>query len=174
MYGAEVPFLRPAELSGDTAGSLRVVQHATDFIEKRDSVHLDWILILQPTSPLRIAQDIRNAIELTGNNIYDSVVSVTEMLVHPIFAKKIDGDGFLVAFSMEEPEGTRRQDIKPSAFVRNGAIYLVRRDVLMNQNSIYGEKILPYVMPQNRSVDIDTELDFIFAELLINRSCIKV
>lgn len=174
LYGAEVPFLRPAELSIDTAGSLGAVQHATDFIEKRDGVHLDWVLILQPTSPLRVAQDIRNAIELTGHNVCDSVVSITKMPVHPIFAKKIDGDGFLVAFSMEEPEGTRRQDIKPSAFVRNGAIYLVRRDVLMNQNSIFGKKILPYFMPQNRSIDIDTEIDFLFAELLINRSSIEV
>lgn len=170
QFGAEVPFARPAELSGDTAGSLAVVQHATRFVEARDGVRMDWVLLLQPTSPLRTTGDIEAAIDLAVADACDSVVAVTEMPVHPVFSKKIDADGLLRPFLLEEPEGLRRQDAGPPAFIRNGAIYLTRRDVLMDQNSIYGARIRPCVMPAERSVDIDTETDFNLAELLLSKS----
>lgn len=168
QYGAEVPFIRPAELAGDTAGSLAVVQHAVRFVEARDNVRMDWVLLLQPTSPLRTSGDIEAAIDLAAAEACDSVVAVTEMPVHPVFAKKIDADGLLKPFLLEEPEGLRRQDVGPPAYIRNGAVYLTRWDVLMEQNSIYGARIRPCVMPAERSVDIDTELDFRLAELLLD------
>ncbi len=162
--GAEVPFMRPPELSTDDAKSLPVVQHATTFIEKRDGVTFDWILLLQPTSPLRTAEDIKDALRLAERAPYHSVVSVKPMPVHPIFAKKIDVDGLLQTFMLEEPEGLRRQDVSPPAYCRNGAIYLTRREVLMEQNSLYGKCIGALVMPEERSVDIDSPLDFALAE----------
>jgi CMP-N-acetylneuraminic acid synthetase len=167
-FGAEVPFMRPAELSGDTAGSLAVVQHATRFIEARDGVCMDWVLLLQPTSPLRAACDISAALDLARSHDCDSVVAVTEMPTHPVFAKTIDADGLLRPFLLEEPEGLRRQDAGPPAYMRNGAIYLTRRNVLMERNSIYGARIRPCMMPAERSVDIDTDLDFRLAELLLS------
>ena len=166
--GLRVPYMRPAELATDTAGSLRVVQHVTQWIENRDKVQMDWILILQPTSPLRTAEDIRAAIGMASQSKSqcDSLVSVSELTVHPAFAKRIDVEGYLRCWSTEEKEGTRRQDAGPPAYARNGAIYLTRRDVLVNANSLYGERILPMMMPNERSVDIDTEFDFRFAEFL--------
>jgi len=168
QYGAEVPFLRPAELATDQTKSLPVVQHAVRFVEERDRVRLDWVLLLQPTSPLRVASDIINSIKLAQSDECDSVISVFELSHHhPVFAKKIDDRGYLAPFMIEEPEGLRRQDVSPPAYMRNGAIFLTRRDVLMEQNSIWGTRIKPYIMPEERSIDTDSELDFRVAELFL-------
>lgn len=172
-YGAEVPFIRPANLASDQARSLGVVQHATHFIERRDKVQMDWILLLQPTSPFRIALDIRRAIDLAKVEECDSVVAVTESPIHPVYIKKIDAQGYLRPFNLQEPEGLRRQDATPSAYVRNGAIYLTRRNILINKNSIFGENIKPYVMPTERSIDIDSPFDFQLAEFFMQIKSVK-
>ncbi|NQV40665.1 MAG: acylneuraminate cytidylyltransferase family protein [Nitrosopumilus sp.] len=166
-YGAKVPFMRPAELAQDETPSLPVVQHAVRFIEGRDSIRLDWVMILQPTEPLRLAEDIIECLHLSRQGECDSVISVKPMVTnHPILMKKIV-DGQLLPYCLEEKEGTRRQDYDPPAYKRNGAIFLIRRDVLMEKNSIWGQVIRPYVMPEERSVGIDTDLDFKLAELLM-------
>jgi CMP-N-acetylneuraminic acid synthetase len=165
--GADVPFFRPAELGGDRTPMVPVLQHAVREIESRDSLRLDWVLLLQPTAPLRSPADIRAAIALAEAGGCDSVISVVQVFaVHPILMKRIEGDR-LLPFCMEEKEGTRRQDFQPPAYMRNGAIYLTRRDVLMERGSIWGEVIRPYVMPEERSVSIDNELDFRLAELML-------
>lgn len=166
QYGADVPFLRPENLATDASKSLPVLQHATEFVEARDGVKIDWVLTLQPTSPLREPQDIAAGIALTHHDDCDSIVAVSEMSPHPVYAKKLDADGFVHPFLLEEPEGLRRQDVGPPAYHRNGAIYLTRRDVLM-QGSLYGKRTRGFVMPPERSVDIDTEFDFRFAEFLL-------
>jgi CMP-N-acetylneuraminic acid synthetase len=99
----------------------------------------------------------------------DSVISVVRVFsVHPILMKRIE-DGRLLPFCIEEKEGTRRQDYAPDAYMRNGAIYLSRRDVIMERHSIWGDIIHPYVMPPERSVGIDSELDFKLVELLMRQ-----
>jgi len=165
--GAEVPFLRPAEMASDTAPTLQALQHAVDFVEKEDGVKMDWVLTLQPTAPFRTAQDIAEGIRLAREGGCDSVISVTQVLAeHPILMKKIV-DGRLEPYCIEEKEGTRRQDYDPPAYIRNGAIYLTKRDVLMAENSIWGESIRPYVMPEERSLDIDSEHDFKLVEIVM-------
>ncbi|MBN2386556.1 MAG: acylneuraminate cytidylyltransferase family protein [Anaerolineales bacterium] len=167
QHGAEVPFLRPPELSSDRIPMVPVLQHAVGESEARGGTRLDWILLLQPTAPLRTPDDIRAAIELATRGGCDSVISVVQVFaVHPILMKRIEGDR-LLPFCIEEQEGTRRQDYQPPAYMRNGAIYLTRRDVLMERGSIWGEIIRPYVMPEERSVSIDHELDFKLAELML-------
>ena len=132
-----------------------------------DGQPLDWILLLQPTAPLRTAGDIQAAIDLAERGGCDSVISVVQVFaVHPILMKRIEADR-LLPFCIEEKEGTRRQDYQPPAYMRNGAIYLTRREVLMERNSIWGEVIRPYVMPEERSVSIDSELDLKLAELMM-------
>lgn len=166
-YGAEVPFLRPAELSGDRVPMVPVLQHAVREVEARDGLRLDWVLLLQPTAPLRAPEDIRAALDLAARGGCDSVISVVQVFaVHPILMKRIENDR-LLPFCIEEKEGTRRQDYQPPAYMRNGAIYLTRRDVLMARGSIWGEVIRPYVMPEERSVSIDSKLDLKLAELLL-------
>ena len=162
--GAEVPFMRPPELATDDAPSLPVVQHATRFVENQDGVHLDWVMTLQPTTPFRDAADIRNAVELAERGDCDSVVSVSEANhVHPYRMLRL-AHKFLVPFLDGVAEGTRRQDLTPTAYQRNGGIYLTRRDVLLERDSLYGEAVRPHPMPIERSLDIDTELDFRVAE----------
>lgn len=168
--GAEVPFRRPAELATDEAASLPVLRHAAAFVEARDGAPLDWILLLQPTSPFCVVEDVRACLDMARD--CDSVISVAEMTKHPLFAKKIDGGGWLVPFNLVEPEGLRRQDAAPPAYVRNGAVYLTRRDVLMEGNSIWGERIRPYIMPETRSINIDSELDLLVAEAMIQQGMV--
>jgi CMP-N,N'-diacetyllegionaminic acid synthase len=167
QYGADVPFIRPAELAQDVSPIIPVFQHAVRWIETHDHIRFDWVCILQPTEPFRTPDDIRRSLELAVTGGCDSVISVVQVFAtHPILMKRIEEDR-LVPFCVEEKEGTRRQDYAPAAYMRNGAIYLTRRDVLMNQNSIWGKTTRPYVMPLENSVSIDTELDLKLAEVLM-------
>ena len=164
--GAEVPFLRPAELAGDRVPTYPVLQHAVREIEALDGVRLDWVFLLQPTVPFREVADLRAALDLAYAGGCDSVISVVQVFaVHPILMKRIEDDR-LVPFCLEEKEGTRRQDYDPPAYMRNGSIYLTRRDVLMERDSIWGDVIRPYVMPPERSVSIDDERDLRLADLI--------
>ena len=168
--GAEVPFLRPIELSGDDVPTLPVLQHAVRFVEKQDDIILDWVLLLQPTDPLRQAADIEAALELSQQDPCDSVISVVQVFsTHPILMKRIE-DNQLLPYCIEEKEGTRRQDYKPAAYMRNGAIYLTRRKVLIEQNSIWGQVIRPYVMPPERSVGVDSDLDLKMVEVMMREN----
>lgn len=165
-YGAEVPFLRPSALAGDHVPTLPVMQHAVRFVEEQDGRPLDWVLLLQPTVPFRLVSDLEAALALAEAGGCDSVISVVQVLsTHPILMKRIE-DGRLLPFCVEEKEGTRRQDYEPAAFMRNGAIYLTRREILMEKHSIWGETIRPYIMPPERSFNIDSELDLRLADIL--------
>lgn len=167
VYGAEVPFLRPADLASDRAPMIPVLKHAVEFVEHEESQRLDWILLLQPTAPLRKVADIEESLRLAQAGGCDSVISVVQVFsVHPILMKRIENNQ-LRPYCIEETEGTRRQDYQPPAYMRNGAIYLTRRDVLMEQNSIWGKVIRPYVMPEERSIGIDSELDLKLVEILM-------
>jgi len=166
-HGADVPFLRPAELAADKVPTLPVLQHAVRFVEAKDDIKLDWVLLLQPTTPLRKLKDIEASLALAFQNNCDSVISVVQVLAeHPVFMKRIE-DNQLLPYCIEEKEGTRRQDCRPPAYIRNGAIYLTRRDVLMDKDSIWGQVIRPYVMPPERSLNIDSELELKLVELLM-------
>ncbi len=167
--GATVPFIRPPELSHDKVPMIPVLQHSAHFIEQRDNQRLDWICLLQPTEPFRTVQDIEEAIKLGVQGNGDSVISVVQVFsVHPMLMKKIE-EGYLQPFCIEEKEGTRRQDYSPPAYMRNGAIYLTRRDVLLEENSIWGHKIIPYIMPPERSVGVDDENDMAMVEVLMRK-----
>lgn len=167
-HGAEVPFMRPAALAGDHVPMLPVVQHAVRHVEADEGRPFDWVCLLQPTNPLRLPEDVEAAIGLAQAGGCDSVISVVQVFAeHPILMKRIDDEGFLAPFCIEEREGTRRQDYAPPAYKRDGALYLTRRDVLMEQGSIWGRRIRPYVMPPERGVGIDTPLDLRLVELLL-------
>lgn len=169
-WGADVPFLRPAELARDRVPTLPVLQHAVGFVEEQDQTKIDWVLLLQPTTPFRSIEDIDASLALAEQGDCDSVISVVQVYAeHPIFIKRIESNR-LVPFNLEEKEGTRRQDCHPPAFIRNGAVYLTRRDIIMNANSIWGKVIRPYVMPPERSVNIDGELDLMLAQAIMQEA----
>ena len=165
--GLDAPFLRPPELAGDDVPMAPVLQHAVSFVEGRDGVRMDWVLLLQPTEPFRAVDDIEACLDLAGGSGCDSVISVVRVFAtHPVLMKRIEDDR-LVPFCVEEQEGTRRQDYDPPAYMRNGAIYLTRRDVLMERGSIWGDVIRPYVMPTERSVSVDEERDLKVIEAIM-------
>lgn len=167
LYGAPVPFVRPMELATDQAPSLPVVQHAVAEMEARENVKFDYVVLLQPTTPMRLPQDIDAAVDKIIATGADSVVSVCDVdAYHPARMRQIVDDR-LVELPIKEPrEMARRQDLPP-IYIRNGAVYVARRDLVMEENSMIGKVSRPYVMPVERSVNIDGKLDLLMAQLLM-------
>jgi CMP-N,N'-diacetyllegionaminic acid synthase len=164
-HGAEVPFVRPAELAGDAARSLPVLQHALAACEAEDGRRYDAVLMLQPTTPFRTAADIDAAVELLERSGGDSVISVVDVEGHhPARMKYLEGDRLVDPPFCEAYENQPRQELRPM-YVRNGAIYLTRRDVLLS-GSFKGKDCRGLIMPVERSINIDTPRDFRYAEWL--------
>ncbi|MEK7208929.1 MAG: acylneuraminate cytidylyltransferase family protein [Patescibacteria group bacterium] len=167
-YGIEMPFVRPKELAQDMTPHLPVIQHAIKFMEEKLGYQFNYVVILQPTSPFRTVEDLDETINLLIETGADSAVSVVEMKDnHPIKAKKLDGNQVL-PYCIPEPEGIRRQDLPP-AYKRSGAVYAMRRDLVMNDNRLYGDNIVGYEVPLERSIDIDVPLDWLQAEYMLDR-----
>jgi CMP-N-acetylneuraminic acid synthetase len=166
-YGAEVPFMRPKELAEDATPHLPVMQHAISFMEKKLGIPFAVAVILQPTSPFRLVEDIDTTIAKLIEAGADSAVSLCEMEsnVHPMKAKKLDGDR-VIPYCMKEEEGIRRQDL-PVAYKRSGAVYAIKRDVLMKSKRLYGDMVVGHVVPKERFVDIDNPLDWVKAEYVL-------
>ncbi len=162
----EVPFVRPKKLSDDNAKSIDVIIHALKFIEKKDNKVYDIILYLEPPSPLRSYNDINESLEIFVEKNPDSLVSVHEAnQFHPILMKKIENE-YLKPIWKKEPEGIPRQLYNPTAYMRNGAIYIFKRENILN-NILYGDKVFPYIMPIEKSICIDDIRDWYVAEQLI-------
>jgi len=168
-FGAEVPFLRPKELASDQTLMLPVIQHAVKFMEEREGVKFDYIATLQPTSPFRLVEDIDSGLKLLIKSGADSVVSLVEVdsNSHPIKIKKLVGNQVL-PYCFEEPEGFLRQDFKP-AYKRSGALYINCRDLVVKESKFYGDNIAGYILPPERSIDIDDEFDWLKAEYLLEK-----
>lgn len=162
--GLQVPFMRPAELAGDHTGSYEVIIHALDEMEKRGRVY-NKVVLLQPTSPMRSPEDILEAMKLWREDI-DMVVGVRPAKTNPYYnAFETDAEGML-HISKGDGRYTRRQDA-PEVWEYNGAIYVMTVESLRKGPMSGFKKILPYPMPEERSVDIDTPLDFMIAEVLL-------
>ncbi len=165
-FGADASFLRSEKMSSDTAGSWDVIREVIGEFEKRGQTY-DRIMLLQPTSPLRSSEDIVKSFQLMEERDANSIVSVTETDHSPLWCNTLPENLSMEHFRNEKYCDYPRQML-PKYYRVNGAIYLVTRQEL------YAEKMLrnksyAYIMPQERSIDIDTELDFEFAELIMNR-----
>ena len=162
--GCEVPFMRPAELARDETPHLPVLQHAVQWLADR-GYEPDAVMILQPTSPLRRPQDIRDSIALLESSGADSVVSVSAVPDHynPMRTLRIDSGGFATLLVSGEPVRrriNRRQDM-PQAWTMNGAVYLFRTAVLRASDpSLYGDTTAAYVMPPEAGISIDSPDDW--------------
>ena len=165
-WGADVPFLRPKEFATDIAKAIDVVKYTLLEMEKFDGCEYPVIVYLEPPSPFRTSDDIDACIDLFHEHNPGSVVSVYKAnQFHPILMKKIEG-GHLKPIYFDEPEGVPRQLYKPTAYMRNGAVYVNRRNNIIN-GKFYGEPIVPYIMPDERSVCIDSMLDWFTAEAML-------
>ena len=159
----DVPFIRPDYLSSDTAKAIGVIQHAITTMEEIDGVVYDLVVYLEPPNPLRLVEDIDKCIDLFEKDLPDCVVSVQEAnQFHPILMKQIK-DGRLQPIWKDEPEGVPRQLYDPNAYMRNGAVYVFRKELIMD-GILYGKDVLPYIMPIERSVCIDDMMDWFVAE----------
>lgn len=164
--GASVPFLRPAAMAADDTPGIQPVIHATHWVEKHHDCSLDNILTLQPTSPLRTSDDIANALSLAERTRADSVVSVCRTNHHPYLAKKITPDGRIVDFVSANESFSRRQDLPP-VYTLNGAVYIATRSTLLRKRTWFTNRTYAYVMPSERSIDIDEPWDLYLADLIL-------
>ncbi|TFG71863.1 MAG: acylneuraminate cytidylyltransferase family protein, partial [Anaerolineales bacterium] len=163
--GAEVPFMRPADLAKDDTPGINPVIHAMQWLEENERYRPDYMMLLQPTSPLRMPEDINAAIDLAKDKQADSVVSVCPVHKHPYWMKQITDDGRLVDYALPERKYTYRQEL-PVVYALNGAIYLTRRDILLKKSSFYTKNTYAYIMPPERSMDVDTVWDLQLVDLI--------
>jgi CMP-N-acetylneuraminic acid synthetase len=167
--GCEVPFMRPPELARDETPHLPVLTDAIVRLRDRDDYRADAVMILQPTSPLRRAEDIRESIALLERTGADSVVSVSEVPAHynPMRTLRLDDRAMATLFVTGQPVRTRinrRQDM-PQAWTMNGAVYLFRTALLDGEDpTLYGDRTAAYSMPAPYGLSIDDLDDWINAE----------
>lgn len=162
--GLRVPFVRPVELASDTANTNDVICHAINFY-KAKGIEYDNVVLLQPTSPLRLAKQVSEAMSLYRDDI-DMVVSVKENLSSVVLFKE-NSNGFL-EHAFDVSNGVRRQDAL-KMYEYNGAIYVINCKSILEKGMSGFEKIIKYVMPDESSVDIDNMLDWEFCETLIKK-----
>jgi CMP-N-acetylneuraminic acid synthetase len=166
-FHLEVPFLRSPELAGDETSTIPVLQDVVRRLEAEGESY-DAVLVLQPTNPLRLPEDIDGSIALLEQTGAESVISFVEVGDnHPARMKFITPEGKVLdpPFA-EQVEGQRRQDL-PKLYLRDGSIYLTRRQVLMEQNSVKGRDCRAWIIPQERACNIDTPFDLFIAEQLL-------
>lgn len=161
--GAEVPFMRPHVLATDDAKGFDVVLHCINWFEKNNSFY-DILLLLQPTSPLRSPLDIENALKRLFEKDAGSIISVCAVEHHPYWSNELPENLSMKNFI--KPEATvNRQDL-PVFYRLNGAIYLAFTDYFKKQRGFFGTDTYAYIMPSERSVDIDSLLDLQLAEII--------
>jgi CMP-N,N'-diacetyllegionaminic acid synthase len=151
-YGCDVPFIRDSSLAGDNARTIDVVVDALKRCEG-----YDWVVVLQPTSPLRSSNDIDNAINLCFESGAQSCVSVVRVQESPYWMFSVDQQ-FHMSPLLPETEASRRQDL-PRAYLLNGAIYVANVKWLLNEMKFIAPDTVAYEMPFERSLDIDTDFD---------------
>lgn len=167
-HGVKVPWLRSDELATDNAPVILALVDAVERLKKDEGYHPDYVLLLQANVPFRTTEDMDNVIKMAIEKSADSVVSVCAAQVHPYLSKKIDENGQISDFlDVPVPEMYRNRQNLPAAYALNGALYLVRTEILLEKHSLYGDSTLAYVMPPERSIDIDTQWDMHLARLII-------
>jgi CMP-N,N'-diacetyllegionaminic acid synthase len=169
-YSGVIPIVRPLEISGDQAPAITYVQHALEYMEQNFALLYDMIVIVQPSSPFTLGKDIDHTIALLleKNKEADSSVTVMKLdhAIHPVKLKTIVQNE-LKPFL--EPENGRMAEYElPELYVRNCSVYVSSIENIKN-NKIIGDKCLGYIMPRERSIDINDPIDFAFAEFLINK-----
>ncbi len=168
QLGADVPFLRSADLARDDTPGIAPILDALDRWERLGNAEPGWVVQLQPTSPLRTAADIDAALHVAETCDADSVVSVVASSQPPEWTQRIDIEGRLRPFLSTPVAPKRRQELAPS-FGLNGAISAARPDGLRERASFLGPDTAAYVMPAERSIDVDTPLDLEIADFLLRR-----
>lgn len=169
-YGVDVPFLRPTELAQDKSRSMAVVQHALNWLKQNQGEEYDYLMILQPTSPLRTARDIDECIKKIIDTKADSVMSMVELTNFSLEKIKKIKDDVILPFDDNNQEGKQSipRQFLDKAYRRNSAIYLTKVDLIM-KGDLFGKISRPYIMPMERSVDINEPADLELAEFYFKK-----
>lgn len=165
--GIRVPFLRPKEIASDTSKSVEYVLHVLDFFAKRDTF-FQSVIILQPTSPLRSAEDVTQAIKLFRNGKCSTLISVYREESYNSSILYHKNGNFAVPLDKNHNKGGRRQDGIP-VYVRNGAIYICNSQYVMSFQQLIGDQVLLFEMPKERSLNIDTQEDLEYLRWIISK-----
>jgi CMP-N,N'-diacetyllegionaminic acid synthase len=166
-YGAEVPFIRPNELATDESSSVSVVLHAINMLKEKGEEY-EYIMLLQPTSPLRTTENIDESLELLRSSNSDASVSVCEAEHSPLWSNTLPQDSDFSNFLDYSIVNKRSQDLN-QYYRLNGAIYLCLTKRLSEEKTLFiKDKIIAYKMSQEQSIDIDNKVDFCFASYLIS------
>jgi CMP-N,N'-diacetyllegionaminic acid synthase len=165
-YDAEV-IMRPLELARDESSTDDVIFNVLEQLHNKEQYTPDIIILLQPTSPLRTTKDIDNAIKTFLNTTGDSLISITEYDHSPYWAFRIEKEFLKLEFTKKSLK--RSQDL-PKLYRPNGSIFITRVNTFLKIRSFYTNQIIPFIMPRERSIDIDDEFDFSIAEFLLKSS----
>ena len=166
--GAKSLGLRPENLANDTAKSIDVI---IDLLSKLENIY-DYLVLLQPTSPIREPRDIINMVKLIEEKDVDASVSVSLFEEpHPYKLKKIGSNNYIESFVKGTTSEVSRQTL-PKVYALNGSLYVTKIDTILNQKTFLPEKTIPYIMDSN--INIDSEEDYIFLEAMIERKKVKV
>ena len=169
-YGAEAPFVRPENLSQDKSKPVECDLHATNIMEDIRGYKYDFVVELLCTNPFKTSHDIDAALEIQFKTNADSVIGVMRLDDHhPIRIKKLE-NGFIREFCLPEIPESTRQDLKPDAYIRNGSIYSMRRDMLQKKIRYGTKNSIAYVMPRERTVNIDEPMDLEIAKILMEKN----
>ena len=161
-----VPFLRPESLAASESSISDTVQHCLEEFKQRQIIAKN-VILLQPTSPFRTAHHIDEAIEIFETQEADTLISVKELSDHPYWSWTISNETLIPFFSREKMAFTRSN--VPPAMIENGAILIVKSEIVRRKKVLYGKRIIPYPMDQESSLDIDTEHDLKYAEYLLKK-----
>lgn len=158
-FGAEVPFIRPDSLAGDKSMAMDTYLNVVDLISQQNSKLVESFVALLPTVPLRTSEDIDEAIKIFNAKKADSVISVVEASIPIHWYRRITNDGKLVNFFPDFNAVKNRQEMEKT-YVPNGAVYVFQTEILRLTRQYYNKKTYPYIMPKERSADIDDKFDF--------------
>ena len=165
-HGAETPFVRPAELARDDTPGVEPVLHTIEALKPEE---YDYVVLLQPTSPLRTVEDIDGAIRACLDSDWPCLISITESSVSPYFTFQLDNVSRMIPVIKQDAFHTRRQDL-PRTYAPNGAVYVAKCDWLARTKSYLAPETRGYEMPAERSWDIDEMLDFEICEMLLRKA----
>lgn len=164
QYGAHVPFLRPDELATDQSSTYDAIRHALEYLRVEECQTFDYVVLLEPTSPLREDSDIDRMLERLSemSAVFDSIISIGEVDEHPSIVRRIRGNN-LEPFCPELPQTSRRQD-NETAFFPYGVAYIAKTDVLLAENTFYTRRCTYFRIKRYQNYEIDDIYGFLSAE----------
>lgn len=168
QYGAEVPFRRPEQLSGDTASAVDVYLHVIDYLREKESLQIDKFMVLLPTTPLRTFQHIEEALDKFQKTNARTLISMAEAETPPSWYYSLNTDGTVINAGLGDANPIANRQNNKTYLIPNGAIYILDVDLLRKKRTYYTNSTVPYIMSKECSIDIDTLYDFKLAEFLVS------